>query len=92
MGGQVLIIFVTAIEDYVFQVFDVDTLHYLVKPFANDKFLRYYIKRSNSLRTDKSQKLQTAKKTSLPFPSLREESTLLSTLMILYMRKCLAEK
>ena len=33
-----IIIFVTAIEDCVFQAFDVDAFHYLVKPFSNDKF------------------------------------------------------
>ena len=33
-----IIIFVTAIEDYVFQAFDVDAFHYLVKPFSDEKF------------------------------------------------------
>ena len=35
---QLIIIFVTAIEDYVFQAFDVDAFHYLVKPFSDAKF------------------------------------------------------
>ena len=35
---HLIIIFVTAIEDYVFQAFDVDALHYLVKPFSDVKF------------------------------------------------------
>ena len=35
---HLIIIFVTAIEDYVFQAFDVDALHYLVKPFSDAKF------------------------------------------------------
>jgi len=35
---QLIIIFVTAIEDYVFQAFDVDAFHYLVKPFSDEKF------------------------------------------------------
>ena len=35
---HIIIIFVTAIEDYVFQAFDVDALHYLVKPFSDAKF------------------------------------------------------
>ena len=38
MSGQIIIIFVTAIEDYVFQSFDVDAFHYLVKPFSDEKF------------------------------------------------------
>ena len=35
---QLIIIFVTAMEDYVFQAFDVDAFHYLVKPFSDEKF------------------------------------------------------
>jgi len=35
---HLIIIFVTAIEDYVFQAFDVDAFHYLVKPFSDEKF------------------------------------------------------
>lgn len=35
---QTIIIFVTAIEDYVFEAFDVGAFHYLVKPFSNHKF------------------------------------------------------
>lgn len=37
--NNMLIIFVTAIEEYVFQSFDVDALHYIVKPVSDDKFL-----------------------------------------------------
>lgn len=35
---QAAIIFVTALEEYVFQAFDVEAFHYLVKPFDDDKF------------------------------------------------------
>ena len=35
---KVIIIFVTAIEDYVFQAFDVGAFHYLVKPIDDVKF------------------------------------------------------
>ena len=35
---QMIIIFVTVTKDYVFQSFDVGAFHYLVKPFADDKF------------------------------------------------------
>ncbi len=34
-----VIIFVTALEDYVFQAFDVGAFHYLVKPFDDGKFV-----------------------------------------------------
>ena len=35
---KVIIFFVTAIEDYVFQAFDVGAFHYLVKPLDEVKF------------------------------------------------------
>lgn len=33
-----MIIFVTAMEEHVFEAFDVGAFHYLVKPFSNEKF------------------------------------------------------
>lgn len=36
-GNQCSLIFVTAIEDCVFEAFDVDALHYLMKPFTDEK-------------------------------------------------------
>ncbi|MBD5530138.1 MAG: response regulator transcription factor [Lachnospiraceae bacterium] len=35
---KVIIIFVTALDDFVFQAFDVGAFHYLVKPFDDEKF------------------------------------------------------
>ena len=35
---DMILIFVTAVEEYVFQAFDVGVFHYLVKPFLDDKF------------------------------------------------------
>lgn len=35
---KTIVIFVTALEEYVFQAFDVGAFHYLVKPFNDDKF------------------------------------------------------
>lgn len=37
LSRQMIIIFVTVTEDYVFQSFDVGAFHYLVKPFAEEK-------------------------------------------------------
>lgn len=37
-GDKSILIFVTAIEEYVFQSFDVGAFHYLVKPFTDEKF------------------------------------------------------
>ncbi len=36
---NIIIIFITAVEDYVFQAFDVGAFHYLVKPFTEEKFI-----------------------------------------------------
>lgn len=49
---SLIIIFVTAIEDYVFQAFDVGAFHYLVKPFADDK-LREVLQNAVRLYTDR---------------------------------------
>lgn len=35
---KMILIFVTALEEYVFQAFDVGAFHYLVKPFSDEKF------------------------------------------------------
>lgn len=35
---KAILIFVTAVEEYVFQAFDVGAFHYLVKPFSDEKF------------------------------------------------------
>lgn len=38
MDGQMILIFVTAAEDFVYQAFDVGAFHYLLKPFCGEKF------------------------------------------------------
>ena len=35
---KMVLIFVTAVEEYVFQAFDVAAFYYLVKPFSDEKF------------------------------------------------------
>ena len=35
---KMVLIFVTAVEEYVFQAFDVAAFHYLVKPLSDEKF------------------------------------------------------
>lgn len=37
-NSDMILIFVTAVEEYVFQAFDVGAFHYLVKPFSQEKF------------------------------------------------------
>lgn len=36
---KVIFIFVTALDDFVFQAFDVKAFHYLIKPFDDEKFV-----------------------------------------------------
>ena len=36
---RMVLIFVTAVEEYVFQAFDVAAFHYLVKPFSDEKYM-----------------------------------------------------
>ena len=55
---DMILIFVTAAEEYVFQAFDVGAFHYLVKPFSDEKLKEvvtkavHAIKRSSRLEKD----------------------------------------
>ena len=55
---DMILIFVTAAEEYVFQAFDVGAFHYLVKPFSNEKLKEvvtkavHNIKKSSRLEKD----------------------------------------
>lgn len=55
---DMILVFVTAAEAYVFQAFDVGAFHYLVKPFSDEKFKEvvtkavHNIKRSSRLEKD----------------------------------------
>ena len=55
---DMILIFVTAAEAYVFQAFDVGAFHYLVKPFSDEKLKEvvtkavHNIKRSSRLEKD----------------------------------------
>lgn len=55
MDRQIIIIFVTAIEDYVFKAFDVDAFHYLVKPFSDEKFSEVLQKAAEKLEKAESE-------------------------------------
>jgi len=43
-GADTAIIFITAVEEYVFQAFDVGAFHYLVKPFSTEKLMGVFQK------------------------------------------------
>lgn len=45
-----VLIFITAMEEYVFEAFDVGAFHYLVKPFSDDKFAEVLIKATEEVR------------------------------------------
>lgn len=46
---KAILIFVTALEEYVFQAFDVGAFHYLVKPFTDEKFAQVLQKAAKQL-------------------------------------------
>ena len=57
-----ILIFVTALEDYVFQAFDVGAFHYLVKPFDDTKFEEVLRKAAGQFEDRKSRKPESTKK------------------------------
>lgn len=63
---KTILIFVTAVEDYVFQAFDVGAFHYLVKPFTDEKF-------TEVLKAAKTQYLEFAESV----PKAKEEKHLM---------------
>ena len=46
-----ILIFVTAVEEYVFQAFDVDAFHYIVKPIDDEKFKDVLLRAVEELRS-----------------------------------------
>ena len=38
-GSDAVLIFITAVKEYVFEVFDVSAFHYLLKPIDQEKFV-----------------------------------------------------
>lgn len=57
---DVLLIFVTAAEEYVFQAFDVEAFHYLVKPFSDEKFAEVLQRAINHVEGQKNKKVPDA--------------------------------
>jgi len=60
---KVIIIFVTALEDFVFQAFDVGAFHYLVKPFDDAKFEEVLRKAAGQLEDRREKEAAETKKT-----------------------------
>lgn len=47
---RMVIIFITALEDYVYEAFDVGAFHYLVKPFSDEKLREVLVRAVGSVR------------------------------------------
>lgn len=56
-----ILIFVTALEDYVFQAFDVGAFHYLVKPFDDIKFEEVLRNAAGQLEDRKNKEFESTK-------------------------------
>lgn len=56
---DMILIFVTALEEYVFQAFDVGAFHYLVKPFGDVKFQAVLQKAVEQYRDSREKKPET---------------------------------
>lgn len=54
---RMVLIFVTAVEEYVFQAFDVAAFHYLVKPFSDEKLEEVMKRAVRSIEEDFKNKL-----------------------------------
>lgn len=57
-----IIIFITALEDFVFQAFDVGAFHYLVKPFQEKKFVEVLTKAAAQSEENKRRETANIKK------------------------------
>ena len=55
---KVILIFVTALKEYVFEAFDVGAFHYLVKPFDDKKFAEVFLRAVKCLRELQGQKTE----------------------------------
>ena len=47
---RMVIIFITALEDYVYEAFDVGAFHYLVKPFSDEKLSEVLVRAAESVK------------------------------------------
>ena len=61
-GNPVILIFVTAVEEYVFHAFDVEAFHYIVKPIDDAKFYDVLQKAVEKIDSQKSKIKATEKR------------------------------
>ena len=54
-----ILIFVTGFKEYVFDAFDVDAFHYLIKPVDKEKFLSVFQKAIQQINTKKESQVKT---------------------------------
>ena len=55
---QPIIIFISGYKEYVFDAFDVDAFHYLLKPINNEKFTNVFEKAYRQRTDDTEQKIK----------------------------------
>ncbi len=65
-GMDTIIIFVSALEDYVFQAFEVGAFHYLVKPFDNRKFAQVLARAVRQYEDDRQRNANQDRKKDTP--------------------------
>ncbi len=65
-GMDTIIIFVSALEDYVFQAFDVGAFHYLIKPFDNRKFAQVLARAVRQYEDDRQRNANQDRKKDTP--------------------------
>ena len=76
--GDTILIFITAIREYVFEAFDVAAFHYLLKPIEEDKFREVFRRAEWELEKRKKQQRETV------FVKTRNRSFTLEKDSILY--------
>lgn len=65
-GHRTIIIFVTALDNFVFEAFDVGAFHYLVKPFNNEKFAEVLLNAVKQFEKYKRLENNAGRKQSMP--------------------------
>ena len=63
---EMVIIFVSALEEYVFQAFDVGAFHYLVKPFQDEKFAEVLARAAEQYEENRKQEKHTDSEKEMP--------------------------
>lgn len=92
-GNRAILIFVTALEEYVFQAFDVGAFHYLVKPVDPVKLLEVIQRALKEQKERKKIKMDEEKSISIKIGAVTEKIYLSEIQYIeVFNRKCILHK